>query len=69
MFPEVIAIATEAQIRASVNYNKRQDNIMIRTNKEHGQKIRDAAAAAGLSVQRYVLDAVDEKMEREKSNG
>lgn len=57
--------STQAQINASVNYNKRQDNIMIRPSKEEGQVIRDAAKQSGQSVQAYILQAVRERMQRE----
>lgn len=62
-------MSTEAQKRASAEYNRRQDNIMVRPSKEKGAEIRAAAAAAGQSVQRYILDAVDQRMEREKAEG
>ena len=62
-------MSTDAQKRASTNYNRKQDNIMIRPNKEEGATIRAAAAAAGKSVQGYVLEAVREKMERERAEG
>lgn len=42
---------------------------MIRPSKEAGATIRAAAAAAGKSVQGYVLEAVREKMERERAGG
>lgn len=58
-------MATEAQRRASINYNKRQDNIMIRPSKEEGTIIRQSAANAGQSVQGYILQAIKERMERE----
>lgn len=60
-------MSTEAQKRASTNYNRKQDNIMVRPNKEEGAEIRAAAAAAGKSVQGYVLEAVREKMKRERA--
>ena len=60
-------MATEAQRRASINYNKRQDNIMIRPNKEDGAEIRQAATNAGQSVQGYILQAIKERMERENT--
>ena len=41
----------EAHNRASVEYNKRQDNIMIRPSKEMGAIIRQSAAAENMSVQ------------------
>lgn len=62
-------MSTEAQKRASTNYNRKQDNIMVRPNKEEGAAIRAAAAAAGQSVQGYILQAVRERMEREQSPG
>lgn len=60
-------MATEAQRRASINYNKRQDNIMIRPSKDEGTEIRQAAANAGQSVQGYILQAIKERMERENT--
>lgn len=59
--------STKAQIRASVEYNKNRDNIMVRPTKEDGAVIRAAAAKAGQSVQAYVLQAVRERMEREQA--
>lgn len=59
-------MSTDAQKRASTNYNRKQDNIMVRPSKEEGAAIRAAAAAAGQSVQGYVLQAVRERMEREQ---
>ena len=57
---------SDAHNRASAKWNVSRDNIMFRPTKEHGQRIRDAAAAAGQSVQQYVLEAVDVRMEREQ---
>lgn len=56
---------SEAHSRASVKYNKARDNIMIRPTKEDGAEIRQAAAAAGQSVQGYILQACSERMQRE----
>lgn len=47
---------TDAQKRAVREYQKRQDNIMIRPSKDEGAEIRQAAAKAGKSVQGYILD-------------
>lgn len=58
-------MSTEAQKRASTEFNRKQDNIMIRPSKEIGAKIRAAAADAGQSVQAYVLQAIAQRMERE----
>lgn len=49
---------TDAQIKARVNYNRRQDNIMIRPSKDEGARIRQAAANAGMSVQAFILDTL-----------
>ena len=49
---------TDAQIKARVNYNRRQDNIMIRPSKDEGARIRQAAAEAGMSVQAFILDTL-----------
>lgn len=56
---------TEARKRANAAYNRRQDNIMIRPPKDKGGAIRTAAAAAGQSVQAYVIQACFERMQRD----
>ena len=60
-------MSTEAQKRASTNYNRRQDNIMIRPSQEEGAAIRAAAAAAGMSLQAYILQAIRGWMEHEQA--
>lgn len=45
------SMSTEAQIKASVKYNKSRDYFGLRPDKETGKAIRDAAAKAGQSVQ------------------
>ena len=57
---------TEKKIASNVAYNRRQDAIMLRPNKETGAAIRQAAQAAGKPLQRYILDAVLEKIAQEK---
>lgn len=47
-------------------YNATCDYISIRPKKDVGQEIREAAAAAGQSLQGYILQAIRERMEREK---
>lgn len=49
---------TDAQKKAVRDYQRRQDNIMIRPSKEEGAKIRQVAADAGKSVQGYILDVL-----------
>lgn len=48
----------EAHSRANIEYNKRQDNIMIRPPKEMGAKIREAAKENRMSVQAFVLQTL-----------
>ena len=48
-------------------YQQARDAFKIRPTKEEGEAIRAAAAASGTSVQAYVLTAVREKIDREKS--
>lgn len=62
-------MSTEAQKRAAAAYNRRQDNIMIRPDKETGARIRAAAAAAGQSVQRYIIETVDARIKAEQPAG
>lgn len=56
---------SDAHKAASCRYNRSRDNIMIRPTKIDGARIRQAAAAAGESVQRYILDAVMAKMDQD----
>lgn len=58
-------MATQAHNAANVRYNKRMDAIMLRPDKDTGARIRAAAAAAGQSLQRYIVQACRERMERE----
>ena len=58
-------MSTDAEKRAVLNYQRSRDNLMVRPTKEEGQRIREHAAAAGDSVQGYILDAVRERMDRE----
>ena len=55
---EVCSMATEAQIRASTKYNRKQDTITVRVDKETGKKIRDAAERQGVSAKEFILSAV-----------
>lgn len=48
-------------------YNATCDYISLRPKKERGLEIRSAAKAAGQSLQGYILEAVQERMEREKN--
>lgn len=58
-------MATEAEKKAVAKYQKKHDAIMLRPTKEEGATIRAAAAAAGQSVQAFILQAVRERMKNE----
>lgn len=60
-------MASPAQIKANIKYNKSRDSITIRPAKEDGAQIRDDAAAAGQSIQTYILQACQERRERDAS--
>lgn len=60
-------MTSKAQIAANVRYNRSKDAITIRPDKDTGRAIRAAAAEAGLPLQRYILQAIAERMERESS--
>ena len=57
---------SEAKRKNNDSYNAKCDRIVIQPRKEQGQTIREAAAAAGQSLQGYILQAVRERMERER---
>lgn len=58
-------MASPAQIQANVRYNRSRDSITIRPSKEDGAAVRQAAEAAGQSVQGYIMQACFERMQRE----
>ena len=60
-------MASEAQIRAAVKHNRSMDSITIRPDKETGAPIRKAAAEAGQPVQRFIVQACMERMERDSA--
>lgn len=60
-------MASPAQIKANVKYNKSRDSITIRPTKEGGAQIRDDAERAGQSLQAYILQACQERRERDAS--
>ena len=54
---------TEAQKAASQKYlGEKTDSIQIRTPKGTKERWREAAPAAGTSLNRYIMDAVEEKI-------
>lgn len=60
-------MASPAQIKANIKYNKSRDSITIRPTKEDGAQIRDDAEHAGQSIQNYILQACQERRERDSS--
>ncbi len=56
---------SEARRRTNDAYNKKCDYINIRPLKPEGAAIRAAAAAAGQSLQGYILQACAERMQRD----
>jgi uncharacterized protein (DUF1778 family) len=56
---------SETKRRNNDKYNAKCDFIAIKPLKERGEKIRAAADAAGQSLQGYILQAIDERMERD----
>lgn len=57
-------MATEAQIKANIKYNRSRDAITLRIPKEDGAQIRQAAQDAGQSVTAYIMQAVREYMDK-----
>ena len=56
---------TDEQKNASVKYlGEKTDSIQIRTPKGTKERWREAATAAGTSLNRYIMDAVEEKIEK-----
>lgn len=58
---------TQAKKAGNARHIAKLDIIKIQPYKEEGAAIRAAAAAAGISVQRYILEAVRDRMERERA--
>lgn len=58
---------SDARRRTNDKYNAKCDTIQIRPLKPEGAEIRAAAAAAGQSLQGYILQAVRDRMCRENA--
>ena len=57
---------SEAQKKASIKYLEKLDEIRIRMPKGEKNNITEAASAAGESMNQYIINAVDQRMERDK---
>ncbi|MCD8358509.1 MAG: hypothetical protein LUC06_04850 [Oscillospiraceae bacterium] len=59
-------MATPAQLRANAKHLDKLDVIKVQPYKQDGAEIRAAAAAAGQSLQGYILQAIRERMARDQ---
>ena len=59
-------MASDAKLKANAKYIATLDRIVIQPKKDKGQQIRQAAAEAGQSVQQYILQAVNDRMQKDK---
>ena len=57
---------TEAQKRATAKYRKTLTSVSIRIKPEQHKRYKDAAEAAGVPLRAYILEALEEKMQREQ---
>lgn len=60
---------TEARKASNKKSDAKYQQIMVKPYISEGNKIREAAAQAGQSVQQYILQAVDERMQRDGQPG
>lgn len=58
-------MSTDAKRAGNARHQETLDRIVIQPHKEDGAEIRAAAAAAGQSLQKYILQAIRERMERD----
>ncbi|WP_154024391.1 Arc family DNA-binding protein [Flavonifractor plautii] len=58
---------SEAQKKASIKYLEKLDEIRIRMPKGEKNNIKEAASAAGESMNQYIINAVDQRMERDNA--
>ena len=58
---------TEAKRASNRKSDMKYQQILLKPYKDEGQLIREFAAVAGQSVQGYILQAVRERMDREKN--
>ena len=58
---------TEAKRASNRKSDMKYQQILLKPYKDEGQLIREFASAAGQSVQGYILQAVRDRMDREKN--
>ncbi|MCD8355876.1 MAG: cag pathogenicity island protein [Clostridia bacterium] len=56
---------TEAQKKASLKYQRKLAGIAIKVQPEQRDKYNAAAAAAGVPLRQFILQALDEKIQRD----
>lgn len=59
-------MSTPAKREGNARHREKLDRIVVQPYKDEGEEIRAAAAAAGESVQGYILRAIRERMEKER---
>ena len=60
------ATYTEAQKKATKKYQSTLSNISIRIKKEEYERIKKGVEKTGASLREFVIEAINEKLEREK---
>lgn len=60
-------MSTDAKRQGNARHAAKLDLLKVQPYKAEGEAIRAAAANAGQSVQGYILQAVRERMERERA--
>ena len=63
--PMEVSERAKRHVEAVKKHQTQCDAITIRPKKEYGQAIREAAKAAGQSLQQYIFQAIEERIERE----
>lgn len=59
--------ATKAHLEGNQRHQAKLMRIILQPYREEGQTIKEAASKAGQSTQAYILQAVRERMEKEKA--
>lgn len=57
---------SEARKRANIKYNRSMDQITLRPSKERGAAVRAAAQAAGQPLQVWIMETLEERLQRER---
>lgn len=58
----------KSRSKASVKYNQKRDQIVLRPSTEEGQEIRDAADRAGETLSKYILTAIHNRIDSEQDH-